>query len=208
MSIDLSSYSARGFDRGASKWREAAWLLVSLVLFRLCPLSLSALKRMVLRAFGAKIGVNVTIKPQVKITFPWKLEIGDHCWVGEGSWLLNLDRMVIGNHVCISQRAFLCGGSHDYKSPTFDLIVKPITLEDGCWIGAAGWVGPGVKVGSHAVLAAGSVATKELHAWTIYQGNPALPVRNRLIGPADQNNRGPWTQILGQKSEVRNPVAA
>ncbi len=181
MKVDLSAFSVRDFDRGASKGREALWLLVSLILFRLCPVSLSSFKCAVLRAFGARIGVGVTLKPQVKITFPWKLTIGDHVWLGEECWLLNLDQITIGSNVCISQRAFLCTGSHNYKSPTFDLIVKPITLEDGCWLGAGSWVGPGVKVGSHAVLTAGSVATKEMLPWSIYQGHPAVLIKPRVI---------------------------
>ena len=181
MPVDLSSYSSAHFDRGASKFRECLWLIVSLVLFRLCPFSLSALKRLMLRAFGAKVGRNVTIKPQVKITFPWKLTIGDHVWLGEECWLLNLDRITIGNNVSISQRAFLCTGNHNYKSPTFDLITNPIIVEDGAWIGANAWVGPGVKVCNHAVLTAGSIATKDLEPFGIYQGNPAALLKQRVI---------------------------
>jgi putative colanic acid biosynthesis acetyltransferase WcaF len=179
--VDLSGYRAAGFDRGAGVLKESLWLIVSLVLFRLCPFSLSPLKRTVLRAFGAKVGRNVTIKPQVKITFPWKLTIGDHVWLGEECWLQNLERITIGSHVCISQRAFLCTGNHNYKSPTFDLIVKPIQVGDGAWLGAGCWVGPGVKIGNHAVLAAGSVATKDLEPFGIYQGNPAIFSRQRII---------------------------
>jgi putative colanic acid biosynthesis acetyltransferase WcaF len=152
-----------------------------LILFRMCPFSLSALKRAVLRAFGASIGRNVTIKPQVKITFPWKLMVGDNVWLGEECWLLNLERVVIGSNVCISQRAFLCTGSHDYKQTTFDLITRPIKLEDGVWIGAACWVGPGVTMEYHSVLTAGSVATKNLIAYGIYRGNPAVLVKQRII---------------------------
>jgi putative colanic acid biosynthesis acetyltransferase WcaF len=181
MSVDLSSYSSAQFDRGAGKLRELTWLFVSLVLFQLCPLSLSPLKRAVLRLFGAQVGRGATIKPQVKITFPWKLTIGDHVWLGEECWLLNLDRIVIGNNVCISQRAFLCTGSHNYKSSSFDLITKPILVEDGCWIGAGGWVGPGVTVGTHAVLTAGSVASKNLEPYGIYRGHPAVLLKQRVV---------------------------
>jgi putative colanic acid biosynthesis acetyltransferase WcaF len=184
MSVDLSNYSAARFDRGAGKLRELLWLLVSLVLFQLCPLGLSPLKRAVLRAFGAKVGAGVVIKPQVKITFPWKLAIGDHVWLGEECWLLNLDRIIIGNHVCISQRAFLCTGSHDHSTVAFDLITKPIVLKDGCWIGAGAWVGPGVTVGRDSILSAGSVATKNLEPAGIYRGNPAGLVRPRIISGA------------------------
>jgi putative colanic acid biosynthesis acetyltransferase WcaF len=161
--------------------KEALWLVVNWLLFRACPFSFSALKRTVLRLFGARIGRNVTIKPQVKITFPWKLTVGDHVWLGEECWLLNLDRIVIGSHVCISQRAFLCTGSHDYKRASFDLMTRPITLADGAWLGAGSWVGPGVTVGSHAVLTAGSVAARNLEAYGIYRGNPAGRVKQRVI---------------------------
>jgi putative colanic acid biosynthesis acetyltransferase WcaF len=181
--IDLSVYSPAGFDRGAGELREALWLVTSLLVFRLCPFKLSRLKAALLRLFGARVGRGVVIKPDVRITFPWKLTLGDHVWLGEECWLLNLAPIVIESHVCISQRAFLCSGSHDYKSPTFDLITKPITVESGAWVGAGAWVGPGVTVGSHAVLAAGSVATKDLEPFGIYRGNPAVLVKRRVISP-------------------------
>lgn len=176
---DLSTYRSRGFDRGAGVIKEGLWLVTSWLLFRLCPFSFSALKRSVLRGFGAKIGQGVVIKPQVKVTFPWKLEIGDFVWLGEECWLLNLEKISIESSVCVSQRAFLCTGSHNYKLPTFDLITKPILLRRGSWIGAGAWVGPGVNVGEEAVLTAGSVATVNLKPGFIYKGNPALPVRKR-----------------------------
>jgi putative colanic acid biosynthesis acetyltransferase WcaF len=179
--VDLSRYTPGRFDRGAGVFNEGLWLVVSLFLFQLCPFSFSALKRLVLRAFGAKIGRNVTIKPRVKITFPWKLKVGDHVWFGEECWLLNLECIEIGSHVCISQRAFLCTGSHDFKSVAFNLITRSIKLENGVWIGAGSWVGPGVTAASHAVLTANSVATKNLEAYGIYRGNPAALVKRRVV---------------------------
>jgi len=197
MRVDFSRYIPKGFDRGAGTFREGLWLMVSLVLFRLCPFSCSALKRLTLRAFGAKVGKGVVIKPQVKITFPWKLEIGDYVWLGEECWLLNLERITIGNNVCISQRAFFCTGNHNYESATFDLIVKPINVQAGAWVGAACWVGPGVTVGTHAVLAAGAVATKNLNPFGIYAGNPAVWVKERAM-LADATSH---TRLAAKKSE-------
>jgi len=188
MNVDLSKFSNPEFGRGASRFREVLWLLTSLLLFQLCPVNLSRLKCFVLRSFGAKIGRGVVIKPQVKITFPWKLTLGSHVWLGEECWLLNLERITIADHVCLSQRALLCTGNHDYKSPTFDLIVKPIQVESGAWLGAGAFVGPGVKVGSHAVLTAGSVATDDLQPFGIYRGNPAILVRQRIISPTANPN--------------------
>src|SRR5205823_4858831 len=106
------------------------------------------------RMFGAKVGHGVVIKANVRITFPWKLSVGDHVWLGDECWLLNLAPITIDSHVCISQRVFLCSGSHNYKSAAFDLIVKEIRVERGVWIGAGAWVGPGVCAGSHSVLTA------------------------------------------------------
>ena len=129
--VNLSRFSTGGFERGASSLRELVWLTVSLFLFRLCPLKLSGLKCWVLRRFGARVGRGVVIKPQVKITFPWKLTLGDHVWLGEECWLLNLAPITIEDNVCISQRAFLCTGNHNYKSPAFELITQPIRVEPG-----------------------------------------------------------------------------
>ena len=134
---------------------------------------------MLLRMTGASVGAGVVIKPRVTIKYPWKLTVGDNSWIGEQVWIDNLDQVTIGAHVCISQGALLLCGNHDYKKPTFDLITGPIVLENGVWIGAKASVGPGVTCGSYSVLAMGSVATKNLEEWIVYQGNPALAVRQR-----------------------------
>ncbi|HWW00918.1 MAG TPA: WcaF family extracellular polysaccharide biosynthesis acetyltransferase [Candidatus Acidoferrum sp.] len=180
--VNLSRFSTGQFERGAGPLKEALWVATSLLLFQLCPLKLSALKCWVLRRFRATIGKGVVIKPSVKITFPWKLTLGDHVWLGEECWLLNLAPIVIDSNVCISQRAFLCTGNHNYKSAQFDLITKPIRIRSGAWVGAGAFVGPGVTVGGHAVLAAGSVATCDLEDYGIYQGNPAAFVKTRVVG--------------------------
>ena len=187
MSVDLASFSNPEFDRGASRFKEALWVLASYFFFA-PPLPWpSALRVFCLRLFGATVGCGVVIKPRVKITFPWKLTLGDHVWLGEECWLLNLERITIADSVCISQRALLCTGNHNYKSPTFDLIVKPIQVEAGAWIGAGALVGPGVTVGTHAVLAMGSVATDDLQSYGIYRGNPAMWVKERVFNPKSGN---------------------
>jgi putative colanic acid biosynthesis acetyltransferase WcaF len=179
--VDLSAYRRRDFNRGAGILKQALWLLIELLLFRFCPLKLCGLKKWALRCFGATLGTGVVIKPNVRITFPWRLTLGDHVWLGEDSWLLNLAPITIESHVCVSQGAFLCTGSHNYKSAAFDLIVRPIVVERGAWISAGAFVGPGVRIGSHAVLTANSVTAHDLQAFGVYQGNPAVWVRQRLI---------------------------
>ncbi len=166
---------------GASKARQVCWYFVNAIFF-INPLNPSSgLKRFLLRIFGAKIGAGVVLKPGINIKYPWKLSIGDHSWVGEKVWIDNLATVTIGKSVCLSQGALLLTGNHDYTSTRFDLVVKEIVLGDGVWIGAKALVCPGVAAGSHAVLAAGSVATGELASYTIYQGNPAGAIRERVI---------------------------
>ncbi|HEX9045952.1 MAG TPA: putative colanic acid biosynthesis acetyltransferase [Verrucomicrobiae bacterium] len=179
--VDLSRYSPAGFDRGASRVVEALWVLVRCLFFAPALPLPSRFRVFWLRLFGAKVGRGVVIRSGVNIHFPWRLQIGDYVWVGEQCGLLNLAPIVIGNHVCISQRAYLCTGNHNFTSPTFDLMVKPIHLESGAWIGAGGFVGPGVTVGSHAVLTAGSVATTDLQPYGIYRGNPAVKIKDRIL---------------------------
>jgi len=179
--VDLSRYPPGSVERGAGRLKEGLWILIRSVLFGACPFRLYRLKRWVLRRFGAAVGRGVVIKPGVKILFPWRLVVGDHVWLGEECWLLNAARITIDQHVCISQRAMLVSIGHDYKSPDFGPILAPITIRRGCWIAAGGWVGQGVEMGSHAVLCACSVATKDMEPYGIYRGNPAVKIRTRQI---------------------------
>ena len=131
--------------------------------------------------FGAKIGTKVVIKSRVEIKYPWKLTIGDYAWIGEHVWIDNLDHVSIGDHTCISQGALLLTGNHDYKKSSFDLMVKPIVIEEGAWIGAKAVVTQGVTVGSHALLTVGSVASRNLEPFSVNKGNPAIKVKDRKI---------------------------
>jgi putative colanic acid biosynthesis acetyltransferase WcaF len=180
--VRLDLYSAEGFDRGRSAWVEALWLLVQRV-FLTSPLWGMQLRILVLRLFGARIGRGVTIKPGVRVKFPWRLQVGNHCWIGECVWLDNLAEIRIGNHCCLSQGAYLCTGSHDWRRVRFDLVVKPIALEDEVWLAARSVVGPGVTARRGAVLSLGSVATRDLLPWHIHQGVPARPAKPRCIVP-------------------------
>ena len=181
LTTDLSIYDNAWYDPGGGSLKRLLWYVTN-VLFFINPLNpVSGLKVALLRLFGAKIGRAVIIKPAVNIKYPWRLTVGNHVWIGERVWIDNLDEVVLGDHVCLSQGAMLLTGNHDYHKPSFDLITGAIRLENGAWIGAQSIVGPGVVGGSHAVLSAGSVATQDLQPYTIYRGNPAQAIRMRKI---------------------------
>lgn len=155
------------------------WYFTSLMLFESGWFIFTRAKPSILRLFGASIGRGVVIKPHVRIKFPWRLSIGDHCWIGQGLWIDNIADVAIGSHVCISQNSYLCTGSHDRRRRTFDLIASPISVGDGAWIAANSILLPGVTVGANAVTAAGSVVTKDVASATIVGGNPARLIRLR-----------------------------
>lgn len=167
MQRDLSQYTPGDYTIGASRWKAALWYLVSAVVFETgwCPLS--GLKRSLLRLFGARIGAGVVIKPHVRIKFPWRLSVGEHSWIGQEVWIDNLAEVSIGAHCCVSQGAYLCTGSHHPTRPGFDLITKPITLEDRSWVCAQAVLLPGVTIGEGAVVSAGSVINVDVPAGTV-----------------------------------------
>ena len=146
--VNLDKFNPNiGLNRQANKLVEISWYLTKCIFF-LSPIPYpTKFKVLLLKLFGAKVGFGVIIKPRVNIHFPWKLIIGNHVWVGEEAFILNFENITIGNHVCISQRAFLCGGNHDYTQTNMPYRNAPINIEDGCWVGANCFVGPGVSIG-------------------------------------------------------------
>lgn len=180
-SVRLAAFDGSGFNKGAGFLKIALWYFVNALLVRASWNPFMGMKIALLRMFGAKIGKGLVIKNNVVIKSPWNLTVGDDCWLGEDCWIDNLDKVCIGNNVCISQGALLLTGNHDYTVSSMPYRNAAITLEDGAWIGAKAVVCPGVMVHRNAILTVGSVATKEMEENGIYQGNPAVRVRTRVL---------------------------
>lgn len=168
-----------GLDRGQPKRVEAMWYLVKVLFFLTAIPWPSRLKVGLLRRFGAEVGTGVLIRQRVNIHMPWKLSIGDHCWIGEEVWILNFEPVTIGSHCSISQRAFLCTGNHDYRSIDMQYRNAPISIGDGAWVGAQAFVAPGVEIGREAVIAAGSVVAQSVGAAHVFTSEAAPSVRPR-----------------------------
>lgn len=181
MTVDLSKFDNSWYHPGRGFLIRTLWHFVN-ALFLHNPFNPSSqLKVMILRLFDARIGEGVVLKPSINVKYPWNLEIGDYSWIGENAWLDSLAPIKIGSNACISQGVYFCTGNHDWTDPAFGLVVKPITIEDGAWVGARATVLPGVTVKSHSIVAAGSVIAKDTVAYGIYAGNPAVKVKERKI---------------------------
>ena len=177
---DLSKFNNSSFDPGGNAISRTLWYFINVMVLK-GPMPFMRPKRFWLRVFGAKIGKGLVIKPHVSVKYPWNLEIGDNVWLGENVWIDNLGKVKIGSNVCISQGAMIMSGNHNFSKSNFELMVKEISIEDGAWLGAKSLVCQGVTVGSHAVLSVSSVASENLDPYSIYRGNPATKVKDRII---------------------------
>ena len=175
--MDLKTYDNSDFDRGAPLWKEALWFAVRVTFFQTAIPWPSELRVAFLRAFGAKIGRGVVVRANVNISFPWRLSIGDHVWIGEDVGILSLAQVTIESNVCISQRAYLCTGSHEFLREDFKLKVAPVNVRSGAWVAAAAFIAPGVEIGAGSVVSAGSVVFENVAPATLVRGNPAVVVK-------------------------------
>jgi len=167
--------------RGRSAVYTQLWWIVQSTLFGLSPQALFAWRRWLLRFFGAKVGKGVFIRPSARVTYPWKLRIGDHCHIGDEVVLYTLGEIEIGDCVVVSQRSYICTGSHDFRSPTFDLYAKKIVIEAEAWVATDVFVAPGVRIGNGAVIGARSSVFSDVPPGAIYVGIPARYVGDRTM---------------------------
>lgn len=174
----LSGFTGRGYDKGRSLVWQALWMLASSLVVSQwwCPMGV---RIALLRAFGADIGQGVVLRHRVRIHWPWKLAIGDHSWIGENAYILNLEPVTIGRDVCISQEVLLCTGSHDHRSPTFEFDNAPIVIEDGAWVAARATVLRGCTVGRDAVVGAAALITQDVAPGAVVVAPRAVTVHGQ-----------------------------
>ncbi len=165
--------------RTSEKIRRVAWGIVQSTLFGMSFHNWYGFRRLLLRAFGASIAATARIRRSVRIEIPWNFSIGSDSSVGDRAILYCLGPVSIGERVTISQGAHLCAGTHDYRDPSMALRRSTIVIDDDAWIAADAFVGPDVVVGAGVILGARAVALRNLDAWTIYIGNPAVAVKPR-----------------------------
>ena len=179
--VDLRRYDNSWYSPGRSVGWRGLWMFFGLPLLRSTWFASSAARVALLRCFGAKIGQRVVIRQHVTVKYPWHLEIGDDCWIGEQVWIDNLTLVRLGNSVCLSQGAYLCTGNHDWTDPAFGLRVAGIDVRAGAWAGARSLLMPGVVLGEASVVGAGSVVSGRIPAYQIFSGNPAMFVKERRV---------------------------
>jgi putative colanic acid biosynthesis acetyltransferase WcaF len=173
----------------STKLRRLLWVGVEMTLFRGSFHTMNGFRALLLRLFGAKIGRRCIIRRTARIYYPWLLTMGDVCILGDQAEIYNLARITIGDRAMVSQQAYLCAGTHDYTRAELPLVTMPVEVGPDAWVCARAFVGPGVKIGEGAVVAACAVVVKEVRPWMIVGGNPAKEIKKREmrgVGEAGQ----------------------
>ena len=176
---DLQNFKVPKGFRGRSIVSVQLWRIVQTTLFRLSPSVCNGWRRLLLQLFGAKIGKKVLIRPSVRILYPWFLKVGNYSWIGENTTLYNMATISIGENTVISQNSYLCAGSHDHKSESFDIFAKPIDIGNEVWIAADVFIAPNIKINDSTVVGYRSTVTNDLPSNMICIGNPAKPIKPR-----------------------------
>lgn len=178
---DLSKFKVEKGFRGKSSFLVVLWQITQATLFLLSPQPFYGWRRCLLRAFGAKVGKGVLIRPTARITYPWKVTFGDHCWVGDHAELYSLGSITLGEHSVISQKSYLCAAYHDVRSISFPLVQKPIVVEREAWVATDCFIAPGVTIGKGAIIGARSAVFSDIPPRTVAMGTPATVRRERAL---------------------------
>jgi putative colanic acid biosynthesis acetyltransferase WcaF len=182
----LDARTSRPAEGGASfslgnRAARAIWGAAWLVLARWTPPPLFGWRRLVLRAFGAKLARGARVYGSTRIWLPANLVMGERALIGPGAICYNQGRIEIGAGAVVSQRAHLCASTHDMRDPNFQLVLRPIRIAARAWVAAEAFVGPGVTVGEGAVVGARAALFTDAESWGVYRGNPAEWVKRREL---------------------------
>jgi putative colanic acid biosynthesis acetyltransferase WcaF len=177
---DLSLFTVPLTFRGRPAWIVQLWWFVDATMFQPSPQIFYGWRRMLLRLFGAHVGKNVLIRSSARITYPWKVSIGDYSWIGDDVTLYSLGLIEIGKNSVISQRSYICAGDHNYSSRDFPIRANGIKISDEVWVATDVFVGPGATIGRAAVVGARSTVLNNIPEATVCIGTPARVIKQRL----------------------------
>jgi putative colanic acid biosynthesis acetyltransferase WcaF len=177
---DLNKFILPKNFRSRNAFVVQLWWIVQGTIFRMSPQFLYGFRNFLLRLFGAKIGKKVIIRPTARITYPWKVSIGDYSWIGDDVVLYSLGEIEIGKNVVISQKSYICTASHDYLQSDFPIFAKKSTIEDECWLATDVFVSPGITIGEGSVIGSRSSVYKDIPSNKVCIGSPAKIIRERI----------------------------
>lgn len=175
---DFTPVQTTPFDK-KTKIKIHLWRLVNRTIFRLFPNQIKKPRIILLRLFGAQLSETVNINRKSNIELPWNLTMGHQSSLGENSWIYCLNKIQIGEKCCIGKDVYLITGSHSIESPNFDMVTKPIIINDGCWVATGSYILAGVVLGRFSIIGAKSIVSKNTNDFDVVVGNPAKFIKKR-----------------------------
>jgi putative colanic acid biosynthesis acetyltransferase WcaF len=179
---DLSKFRVPDGFRGRPAWFVQLWWLVQATLFRWSPQLAYPWRAFLLRIFGARVGIQTIIRPTATFTYPWKVAIGDHVWIGDDTVIYSLGEIKIGSHSVLSQQCYICAGDHDYRKLNFEIRNPKIVIGSECWVAAGSFVGPNVTIGDGCIIGARSAVMTSQPPGMLCIGSPCKPRKKRPQG--------------------------
>lgn len=167
----------------ANRAARVLWGICYILLYRPSPRVAHKFRVLLLRLFGGKIDWNAHPYPKCKIWLPSNLTMGEYSSMSDDVDCYNVASITLEAWSIVSQYSYLCSASHDINDPNFTLFSKPIHIGSRAWVGARGYVGPGVTVCEGAVVGANACVYRDVAAWTVVGGNPARTLATRRIIP-------------------------
>ena len=154
--------------------------IVDLLFIKTSPKFLNIWRVYIYKIFGAKIGKGVKISPSAKFLYPWNIEIGNHCWIGDNVELYSVAKILIGNNVAFAHNIFVATASHNVSLKNFNTHTKPVIFKDEVWVSSNSFINMGVVLNKGVVVGSASVVTRDLPEGYICFGNPAKPIKKRI----------------------------
>lgn len=177
----MASLSGRGVPRWLSIAHESA-------ISRWTDHRLAARRVQLLRPYFGALGRGAGISFQIRILEPSRIAIGDRSAITNWCVIDGRGGLTIGDDVMIGFESIVLTSTHRSESLSAPmreqgLYQAPVTIGDDVWIGCRTVIVPGVTIGSHAIVGAGSVVTKDIPEWGVAAGVPARVLRDRRNRP-------------------------
>ena len=179
--VRLDQFDHSKVKRQRSRFTQIVWLLTQCAFFDTAFPWPYSIKRFLLRRFGGDVGKGVVLRSRIYIHSPWMLDIGNHCWIGDGCQLLSVAKITFEDHVALAHQVYIAAGGHDIRSATMVPKNEPITVKSGTWIASCAFIGPGVTVHENTVVGAAAVVMKDVGPNEVIAGNPGRVIRERVI---------------------------
>lgn len=164
---------------------RAVWNVVAMLMFRPFGTKLFTPWRiMILKLFGADIKWDSVVYASTKIWAPWNLKMGHKSCLGPNVICYNQAMIILEDHVTVSQYSYLCSAGRKTDILTnakYGLIIAPIYLRKGSWIGTRAFINMGVEIGEYAIVGATASVYKNVESYTIVGGNPSKVIKKRIL---------------------------